>query len=419
MVVIAAGHEISAEPPLQWWKGNLHTHTFWSDGNDFPDMVADWYLNQGYHFLALSDHNVLSQGEQWLSLEEVGKRSKGDAFPKYMDRFGPHWVETSGSEAEGTLEVRLKPLSEYRALVEQRGRFIMIQGEEITDKADNGMAIHMNATNLRDLIPPPGGETVTDVIVNSLREVQVQSRRLGRPILFHVNHLNYKWGVTAEDLVSVRDSRFFEVWNGVDADHDPGDSDHPSTDEIWDIANTLRIVMFAAPPLYGLATDDSHEYHGHWERAKPGRAWVMVRARHLTPESLINAFRRGDFYASTGVALRQVDFDGERLEIQIDPIDEETYTTRFVGSRRGVNIEGVPRLDEVGNLVQTTLDYTSSSGPQIGEVFSEVTGTEAIYRLEGDELYVRAIVASDAEPDVPSKEYPFKQAWTQPVGWTQ
>ncbi len=51
-------------PQPRWWKGNLHTHTLWSDGDDFPEMVAEWYRTRGYNFLALSDHNVLSQGNQ-------------------------------------------------------------------------------------------------------------------------------------------------------------------------------------------------------------------------------------------------------------------------------------------------------------------------------------------------------------------
>src|SRR4051812_26967133 len=46
----------------KYWKGNLHTHSFWSDGDDFPEMIADWYRDKGYHFLSLSDHNVLSEG---------------------------------------------------------------------------------------------------------------------------------------------------------------------------------------------------------------------------------------------------------------------------------------------------------------------------------------------------------------------
>ena len=27
----------------RWWKGNLHTHSLWSDGDHYPEMVADWY----------------------------------------------------------------------------------------------------------------------------------------------------------------------------------------------------------------------------------------------------------------------------------------------------------------------------------------------------------------------------------------
>ena len=34
---------VPADPRLRWWKGNIHTHSFWSDGNDFPEMIAEWY----------------------------------------------------------------------------------------------------------------------------------------------------------------------------------------------------------------------------------------------------------------------------------------------------------------------------------------------------------------------------------------
>ncbi|MFG0260539.1 MAG: PHP domain-containing protein, partial [Phycisphaerales bacterium JB041] len=61
-----AQHEIPADPEPRWFKGNLHTHTFWSDGNDFPEMVVEWYRDNDYNFLALSDHNTLSQGQRWM-----------------------------------------------------------------------------------------------------------------------------------------------------------------------------------------------------------------------------------------------------------------------------------------------------------------------------------------------------------------
>ena len=48
-----------------WWKGNLHTHSYWSDGDEFPEVIMDWYKTHGYQFVALSDHNILAQGEKW------------------------------------------------------------------------------------------------------------------------------------------------------------------------------------------------------------------------------------------------------------------------------------------------------------------------------------------------------------------
>ena len=50
----------------RWYKGNLHTHSLWSDGNDFPEMIVDWYVQQGYDFLSLSDHNILADGKTYI-----------------------------------------------------------------------------------------------------------------------------------------------------------------------------------------------------------------------------------------------------------------------------------------------------------------------------------------------------------------
>jgi hypothetical protein len=141
----------------RWFKGNLHTHSFWSDGNDYPEMIVDWYRRHGYHFLALSDHNVLSQGPNWISVFQANKRARQDGFARYRARFGDSWVETK--TVNGDLKVRLKPLGEFRSLFEEPGRFLLIQGEEITDRFEK-KPIHMNATNVRELIAPRGGSSV-------------------------------------------------------------------------------------------------------------------------------------------------------------------------------------------------------------------------------------------------------------------
>lgn len=399
------------DPEPRWWKGNLHTHTFWSDGNDFPEMVVEWYHDHGYNFLALSDHNTLSQGQRWLSMDTVNQRSRESAFPAYLERFGESWVQTRTDPDSGALEVRLKPFDEYRALVEERGRFIMIQGEEITGGFER-RPIHINATNLAEVIPPRPADSVEATIRAVLTAVNEQAAEQGREILPHLNHPNFGYGVTAEDIAPVLEERFFEVFNGHTGVNNDGDGQHASTERIWDIVNTIRIAELDAPPIFGVATDDSHSYHGHSPVSVPGRGWVMVRARRLTPESLILAMKAGDFYASTGVALDAVVFDAASgtLTVTIAAEPGESYTTRFVGTLRNPDLASEPVLDAEGNELAVTRRYSTD----IGAVLGEVRGAVAPYRFTGDELYVRAVVESDAAPDRPTRESLVKRAWTQP-----
>ena len=53
----------------RWFKGNLHTHSLWSDGDDYPEMITDGYKRAGYHFLAMSDHNIMPEGQRWFALK--------------------------------------------------------------------------------------------------------------------------------------------------------------------------------------------------------------------------------------------------------------------------------------------------------------------------------------------------------------
>ena len=51
-------------PPGSWYKGNLHTHTTQSDGLLAPDRAIAWYRRQGYDFLGISDHWIVTPGSR-------------------------------------------------------------------------------------------------------------------------------------------------------------------------------------------------------------------------------------------------------------------------------------------------------------------------------------------------------------------
>ncbi len=397
------------EPAATYWKGNLHTHSFWSDGTDFPEMIVDWYRSRDYHFLALTDHNILSQGEKWMKVADINRRAPDTTLTRYTARFGEEWVETRGEPESPEFSVRLKGLEEFRGEFEKPGEFLLIQAEEISDQAQ-GRPVHMNAANLKELVRPLGGSTVREAISNNLRAVEDQALRLQREILLHVNHPNFGYAVTAEDLAAVTAEHFFEVYNGHPSVGHLGDKLHPGLEKLWDIANTIRIGQLKAHPLYGLGVDDCHEYHGR-PGSRPGRGWVMVKAKSLDAETLIKAMKAGDFYASSGVLLRDVVFDAttKTLRLRIEPEEGVNYTTHFIGTLKDYDATSEEQLDTKG------FPITRKYSDDIGRILDTQQGLSPSYQLTGKEIFVRAVVTSSKPHPDPSHAGQREQAWTQPV----
>jgi hypothetical protein len=391
----------------RYWKGNLHTHSLWSDGDDFPEMIADWYRRHNYQFLALSDHNVLAEGERWIDVPEKGTRPL--ALKKYRDRFGEDWVERR--QEKGKAQVRLKPLAEFRALLEEPGRFLLVPAEEITHRFGKA-PVHLNAINLRDVIKPIDGAGVSETIQVNHRAVAEQRKKTGRCTLTSLNHPNFGWGVRAEDMAAVEELRFFEVFNGHPGVRNYGDDVHAGCERIWDVVLALRLGRLRLGVVYALATDDAHGYHSFGVgKVNPGRGWVMVRAPYLSAEAVVRAMDAGDFYASTGVELADVRRDGDRLEVTIRGEPSVTYRTQFIATLRDAPLTSEPRLGADGKPLNVTRAYSE----EVGKVVSESAGTTASYRLTGKELYVRAKVVSSKPHPNPFRKGDVEVAWTQPV----
>ena len=398
--------------PVKQWKGNLHTHSVWSDGTDYPEMIVDWYRAHGYDFLALTEHDILSEGERWVDINapDAGwpprNESARKALAAYRERFGD-WVQ---EHRDGDRHlVRLRPLSEYRQLFEEPGEFLLLTAEEITDRE----GAHVNAFNLASPILPGGGATPRDRIAGNLAAVEQQRTATGRPIVAIVNHPNFVWALTAEDLAAIPYVRLFEVFNGHTMVNNAGDSIRAGTERIWDVALSLRHAA-GLPPIFAVATDDAHDYGADADTiSRPGRGWVMVRAPELTADAIAEALRAGDFYASTGVTIRREVNDGRSLRIDIEPEPGAVYRTQFIGTRVSAPLSGRPVIDSAGDTVRTTRIYDDA----IGAVLAEVEGTTAEYVFQGDERYVRAKVISSLPHMDPTtgKRIGVQMAWLQPA----
>jgi hypothetical protein len=317
MTTVAFSRALDGEghaPRLRWYKGNTHTHTLNSDGDSSPDDVAKWYRQHGYQFLVLTDHNVLSRVDALNALHGLDDK------------------------------------------------FLVIRGEEVTDRFGT-KPIHVNGLQPNRLVEPQGGTSVVDVVQRNVDAIRAAN---GVP---SINHPNFGWAISLEELKQVKRTKLFEIFNGHPQVNNLGGGGVPGLEEIWDALLTSGVE------LYGQAVDDAHHFLRPDDRtaSRPGQGWIVVRADTLTSRAIIDAMERGDFYASTGVELSDYVASDTAIAVTIRATTFSKYRVQFIG--RG------------------------------GKMLSEVTSSPATYRIRGNEGYVRArIIESNGS-----------MAWTQPV----
>jgi tetratricopeptide (TPR) repeat protein len=302
--------------PLQaaWFRGSTHAHTNVSDGQDPPEAVARWYRDHGYQFLFITDHNTVTD------------------------------------------------VASLNAAVGNGGKFLVLPGEEVT--SDFGRwHVHVNALNAQRKAAPQTGQ---DALEGLRRTIDVARQAGG---IAQINHPNFFWTLTADDIVASKGARLLEIFNGNHLVNNYGAGpDAPGAEEIWDR------VLSKGTLIYGVAADDMHTLNGTGPDSDlPGRGWIVLRAARLDPSEILTAIEKGDFYASTGVELSDYSVAGGQFSVSVAVKPQVRYVVEFIGRD--------------GRLLQTT------------------SGGAAAYRIDGSEGYVRARVTDSSN----------HRAWMQPV----
>src|SRR5215212_3667773 len=148
-----------AAPAARWFKGNTHTHTVNSDGDSTPDDVVRWYREHGYNFLVLTDHNYLTSVDGLNAVHGAAEK------------------------------------------------FLVVRGEEVTSTASS-KAVHVNGLNVDALVRQ---STSASVVTAAQENVDGIRRANGIP---HINHPNFTWAMSPEDLLQIHRTRLFEIYNG-------------------------------------------------------------------------------------------------------------------------------------------------------------------------------------------------------------
>lgn len=286
-----------------WYKGNIHTHTTKSDGDEDPDLVTRWYRDHGYDFLVLSDHNHRTILE--------------------------HEIE------DGPL---------------------MIPGEEVTARISIGQVpIHINGIGIRRMVEPIDLDEIVATIQANVNSI------LDAGGIAQLNHPNYEWAFNHEHISQVEGASLMEIHNAHPAVNTYGAPGKPSTEEMWDL------VLSAGTVIFGTATDDSHNYHDFTpDKSNPGRGWVVVKAPELTVDAIVDGLATGQFYSSTGVNLTDLWIEPEMIELGIEPNRSAIFVTTFSGRDGEVlqETEGLEASYQItGEEGYVRATVRSSSGP--------------------------------------------------------
>jgi len=392
----------------QWYKGELHCHSHWSDGSTLPELVIDWYRANGFHFMSLTDHNVLQLDQnRW---REAASALLADSRQK----FGNDFVETK-EENEKTL-VRMKTIHELRKLFNKEGSFLLVPGHE-QNAAVAGRTLHSNAVNISETIPFPSNfSTVAEGALAWRKATLENAAKSGDVGFWMLNHPEWPYyDVQPEMLIEASDIEFYE-WNVTSpAERYPIHPDHPTHEKYWDIVNSFRLIQ-DKKLIYLVATSDAHQY-GRFDNglANPGCGWVGVRAEKLEANALFSAMKKGDFYSSTGVEMKDIRFDAGTgtLHVEVKPEEGVSYSIRFVGTKKDFDTSTRTFEDpQVGNRPARAGTIYSND---IGTTFQTVSGTSASYRMAPDDLYVRAVITSNKMPQYRASNEPITMtALTQP-----
>jgi hypothetical protein len=220
-----------------------------------------------------------------------------------------------------------------------------------------------------------------------LRGVELNGGRAAQGTQFHLVGLNVslrgrlerKDGVGAQDLVDMMREAGGEVlvahpyWSGLMAP-DIAPLEGCLAVEVYNTGCDLEILrgfsmtqwddLLALGHDFGaVAVDD-----GHRHKVDHGLGWTMVKAEELSAEAVMEALRRGRYYASIGPRIEEITLEEGRIRVTCSPVSSIALVS--------VPGYGARAMAPPGEQI-TSAEFTVPSSPYWGSLYWRVEITDA------------------------------------------
>ncbi len=253
--------------PGRFYRGNLHTHSSRSDGGMPLEAVCRAYEQQGYDFLAVTDH--------------------------FRPQYDFPIVDTTPFRTDS---------------------FTTLIGAELHAPAlENGQLWHMLGIGLPFDFPPPS---------ESETGAELAQRAVDAGAFLVLAHPEW-YGATVDDLQSISCAHAIEAQNEVCGRLNDRGASWTLYDRL--LTNGKRLLATGGDDAHFrhvMAVKDAEPIDvvssGIGEDAPAGfGCWVWVRSAELEPDALLTALKAGDFYTSQGPVFHDIQLNDDRTEIRV------------------------------------------------------------------------------------------------------
>lgn len=291
-----------------WHKGQFHLHTWWDDGNTFPEVAIERYRAAGFAIVGWTDHYHLHTSDTAVQWGHDGG-SLDASVAEYVAQL-PDRLETGDSGDGGGWLYKLRRFANTKWFFEQERdastRVFVTSAQELTPLAiESNNRAHVVVIGHAMTVTAEGGATSTavyDAAVSRARDMGVAPESgLAAPLTI-VAHPNWNDAGLAPDIRHL-DVQGIEIYSGhshtLPHGGGPSQMTPPAARVTWDLVDQWRLAQ-GLPLVYAFAGDDAHDYYGVGPR-QPFKAWVEIEASASpTEDELLSALEAGAFFATTG-----------------------------------------------------------------------------------------------------------------------
>lgn len=321
-----------------FYKANMHTHTTVSDGRMSPEEIKKAYTEKGYSIVAYTDHDILMphndlSDEKFLAITaceiEINLYHTLGTYP-FIKTYHLNLYSENSEKAVMPVWDSDYVFPQVKPLISEEQKRVEYKREYTIDKVNEAIA----------LAKAEGFFVSYNHPVWSLQDYADYSGLEGI------------WGVECFNSDCVR--------VGMQ------DTDRPLND-----------MLTLGKRVFPLATDDTH----HPEDCFGG--FIMVKAEKLEYATVVEALKKGDFYASTAPEIKELYIENGVVHIATSPVQSITLNTE----RR----YALTAKDDSGNLTSATFDLRgfikeTEETPKWRDAFFRITVKDA----QGKVAYTRA-----------------------------